>query len=145
MLKPEEIIQKFNDDLVDAVKATMISKGVDKSSDLVKSIEFKQVNGVFQMLANDYYEYVSTGRRRGARKVPIIDLVNWIKDQGIRPRRGQSLNQLAFAIQTSIFRNGIKGKKYIDAVEDVVGDVAELKLGEGIEKALLEELDKTFR
>ena len=145
MTDVDEIVQEFSDDLEAAVRVVLVKNDVEKNADLVKSIEFKEQNGVFVMLANDYYTYVSTGRKPRARKVPIMDLVQWIKDKRIRPRAGQTINQLAFAIQTSIYKSGIKGKTYLTEVEDVVADVSEVKVADGLEDALLEGIDKTFK
>ncbi len=137
----DDIVDEFTDDLEAAVRAVMISKGLSKQDDVVKTIEFKEVNKVFVLIANDYYKYVDSGRKPRARKVPIKDLIQWIKDKRIRTT---NINSLAFAIQTSIYKHGIKGKKYADAVEDVVADVSEIKIADGLEEALAEEIDKTF-
>lgn len=137
-----EIIESFKDQLEKAARQSLISRGVEKNSDLVKTLEFKEQGGAFSMIVNDYYQYVSTGRRPRARKVPIMDLVKWIKDEGIRPRPNQSINQLAFAIQTSIFKNGIKGKNFIENVIETVSDVAEVQMADALEQELLNELDK---
>lgn len=151
MLTPDEIIKEFTDELVKAVQFVMVNNGVDKNSKLVQSIQWEQESeGVFIMLANDYYEYVSTGRRARARKVPIMALIQWIKDKRLKGRskktgRFISDNSLAFAIQTSIYKHGIKGKNYITEVQDLVGDLIELKLGEGLEEAIANSLEQTFK
>ena len=145
----EQIVEDFKQELTQAVQAVLIKNGVDKRSDLVKSIEWTTQNGVFVMLANDYYEYVSTGRRPRARKVPIMPLIQWIKDKRIKGRNKRTgrfitNNSLAFAIQTSIYKTGIKGKNYINEVEEVVADLSEIRMADGLEELLLTEIDKTF-
>lgn len=151
MLSTDEIIKEFTDELTKATRFVMVNAGVDKNSDLVKSVRWEQqAEGVFIMLANDYYEYVSTGRKPRARKVPIFALVQWIKNIKLKGRNKKtgrfiSDNSLAFAIQASIFKHGIKGKNYITEVDNIVGDITELKLAEGLEDALAKEIDKTFK
>ena len=145
----EQIVEEFKQELTKAVQAVLIKNGVDKRSDLVNSIEWTTQNGTFVMLANDYYEYVSTGRRPRARKVPIMPLIQWIKDKRIKGRsrttgRFITNNSLAFAIQTSIYKTGIKGKNYINEVEEVVADLSEIRMADGLEQLLLTEIDKTF-
>ena len=145
----DQIVESFKEELTLAVQQVLIKNGVEKNSNLVKSIEWTVQNGVFVMLANDYYEYVSTGRRPRARKVPIMALVQWIKDKRLKGRNKKTgrfitNNSLAFAIQNSIYKNGIKGKNFITEVDEVVGDIAEIRMAEGLEDLLILELDKTF-
>ncbi len=70
----------------------------------------------------DYAKYVESGRRPGARKVPISALVAWIKSKRVgisRTSRGRftkrqmTITQLAFAIQNSIYKRGIAGRPFI--------------------------------
>jgi hypothetical protein len=143
MTDVDDIVNEFTNDLEVAVRAVMISKGLSKQDEVVKTIEFKeQKDGVFVLIANDYYSYVSTGRKPRARKVPIVDLIKWIKEKRIRTG---NINSLAFAIQTSIYKHGIKGKKYADEVEDTVADVSEIKIADGLEDALVESIDKNLK
>lgn len=142
-------MEDFKKELTLAVQQVLIKKGVSKDSQLVDSIEWKVQNGTFVMLANDYYEYVSTGRRPRARKVPIIPLLDWIKRKRLKGRSRTSgrfitNNSLAFAIQNSIYKHGIKGKKYIDEVEEVVADISEIRMADGLEDLLITEIDKAF-
>jgi hypothetical protein len=54
-----------------------------------------------------YLDNVEKGRRAGTLKgvrLPVEVLVKWLKKKGI----GGNLNSIAWAIQTSIFKNGIK-------------------------------------
>ena len=62
----------------------------------------------------DYFKYVNEGRRPEVRRVPIKELLEWIKIRGVRFRsergrfrKGSNL-QMAFAIQKNIFKYGIK-------------------------------------
>ena len=128
------------DTMTKAVRIVMVKRGIERNSDLIKSVEYKFVNGSFVMLANDYFEYASTGRRARARKVPIKDLLSWIKQYGIRPRAGQDINQLAFAIQSSIYKNGIKKKNYVDPVVDVSADIASEGVAEGLSEIIADNI-----
>ena len=132
-----------------AVRIILIRKGIERNSNLVKSAEVKwdDKRNAFVLLANDYFEYASGGRRPNARKVPIADLLDWMKRYGIRPRAGQTVNQTAFSIQTAIYKSGIKKKNYADPVEDTLTELsseatAEL-LSEVIAEAIAETIDNT--
>ncbi len=87
------------------------------------------------------------GRKPGARKVPISALIKWIKRYRLklnvqkRDARGRfrkidiNINSLAFAIQTSIFKKGIKPKRklfddFLDGKEDIIAQL--------IDEAILE-------
>ena len=85
-----EIVKKFNDELIKVIQTTLIVNGVERSSDLVKTIKLEKTNNGFQMIANDYYTYVSTGRRKRVRKVPIRDLIKWMKEVGIKTKNVNS-------------------------------------------------------
>lgn len=119
----------------------MSKRGVKKSSDLSKSIEYKlSPQGSVIMESNYYWTYVSEGRRRGAKKVPIRALIEFIKEKRITPRGNQNVNSLAFAIQTAIYRNGINPKNYIDGVIDAVGDLTEVTIGDGIIEVIADDV-----
>lgn len=102
-----------------------------KGSSLYSSIDWIQKdNKVITLIALDYFEAVDTGRRRGIMP-PVEDLIPWLKKNGIHPRKGQTLNQLAFIIANAIKRNGIVGKHYINAIietstEIISDDLAEI-------------------
>jgi hypothetical protein len=85
-------------------------------SDVSASVEWQYRENIFVLIANDYFKYIDSGRRPKARKVPVEALIKWIKKKGITPRGKQSVNSLAFAIQNSIYKVGIKARKFIDPV-----------------------------
>ena len=81
-------------------------------SDLVKSVEVLNKRNTLTVYANDYVDYIESGRSKFAKKVPISAILIFIKKRKLKPYdRWISTNQLAFAIQNGIYYNGIKGKK----------------------------------
>lgn len=111
----------------------MAQRGVSQSTPLSKSVKWTATQEGIKMEVAEYYPYVSEGRkgtRRRARlaKVPIDALIEWIKANGITPRENKTINQLAFAIQTSIYQKGInsnkpvKGKGFGDVVMNQTAD-----------------------
>jgi len=123
---------------------TLTSSGVKQQSNLAKSIEYVTNKDGVQMLAASYYPYVSGGRRANIRRVPIKDLIVWIKQYGIRPRNGQTINQLAFAIQTSIYKRGIKAKNFEDKVETGVADYTAVALADELAVLVADDLVDMF-
>jgi hypothetical protein len=94
------------------------------------------------VIANHYATYVITGRRAGAKKVPISALIGWIKSKRIQGRDSKgrfiSVQSLAYAIQTAIARQGIKPRDFLTPAIERWTDEALDRLAE----ALGEEVDK---
>jgi len=141
----EDILKLLTDDLIAITQQIMITNGVSRDSDLIKSIDIKVVNDSIELVALDYYQYVSTGRRPRARKVPIEDLIAWIKEKRITPRGGQSINSLAFSIQRSIFLSGIKGKKFSSNVERSTLDLLEEEFTLMLSEIITEDLKQNIK
>ena len=122
----------------------MTRDGVKQKSNLTKSVGFEVTDTGVQLMANSYWYYVSQGRRAGVKKVPISALIDYIKRYGITPRGGQTLNQLAFAIQTSIYKQGINPKSYaqkiIDATSDLTEQIVADQLSEDIADLIVQEM-----
>ena len=140
----DDILKEFKEDLEIAARAVMVKRGVDKNSDLVKTLEFKEKGDIFEMIVNDYYLYVDTGRRSGSAP-PINAILQWMRDKRINPRGRMTRNSLAFAIVTSIKKFGIAGKKYGDEVEEVVADVSEIKMADGLEEIIVSQIDEILK
>ena len=105
--------------------AYMAKAGTPSNSDVSKSVQFINTQTGIALEANYYFKYDSAGRRRGVRKVPITALIDFIKSRGIAPRNGQTITQMAFAMQTAIYRNGISPKNYFDKIVNATSDVTE--------------------
>lgn len=70
---------------------------------------------------DDYGQYVQSGRRRGAKGVPIAALLDWIRERNIKPR-DMTERQLAFAIQRNIKKFGIRPSNWFDNAIDKLFD-----------------------
>jgi hypothetical protein len=143
------LVQELLQELTVAVKAVMVAKAPSlKGSALVESVEFKETSNGFVMWANDYYDYVDRGRKPMTKKVPISALIQFIKKRSIkgRGRSGRFItnNQLAFAIQTSIFKRGIKGKLFDQAVSETIDEVSDIIFDQKALDAMTVELDLYF-
>ena len=93
------------------------------SGKLLNSIDYEIItdsdgNPTLEISYIDYFENVNLGRRREKKKVPINALLNWIKVRGLKGRnkKGQFIPNLsfAFAIQTNIFKFGIRPSNIYD-------------------------------
>lgn len=123
---------------------TLQKSGVKEKSNLSKSVQYITNKNGIQMLVASYYPYVSGGRKANIRRVPIAFLIDWIKRYGIKPRSGQTINQLAFAIQTSIYKRGIRAKKFEEKVETGVADYTALALSDELAEMVADDLVDMF-
>lgn len=122
----------------------MTQKGIKSSSNLVKSVDYELTQKGIGLVANNYWYYASQGRRAFTTKVPITALIDYIKRYGIRPRAGQTINQLAFAIQTAIYKQGINPKNYVNKVIDGTADVTEQTVADELIEDLADEVVKVM-
>lgn len=152
-------IKDLLEDLRQITIIAMAQAGVKEDSDLSKSVKFYLTKDGIQMRVAEYYPFVSEGhlvkRRAGLRKVPLDALIKWIKAKGILPRskktgRFVTINQMAFAVQMSIWKKGIsgkiktKGKKYADTVANDVADYTATKLADVLAEAIADDLVNMF-
>lgn len=115
-------------------------------------------NAQLLLYAADYAFYLDQGRysaaqKPGIKKVPIAALLEFIKRRRIRGRkktgkgRGRFItaNQLAFAIQNSIYKNGIRGRNFIQPAFDEGQRLVELYLDNQLLDDMTYDLDRFFR
>ncbi len=141
-IKPsKDLLLDFKNDLELIVQRIMVQKGIKENSNILDSIEFIKSDNGISMLANDYYLYVSEGRKPQARKIPIQDLIDWVKRYKIG---SGDVNKTAYAIQQSIYINGIRGKKFIDLVANSVGDYSAEQLSELLSELIAEQFGEAF-
>lgn len=89
------------------------------TSDLLKSLKVEVADERLVISVFDYYRFVESGRKVGAKGIPLSVLIDWLKKRKIQGRgkdgKSISLNSLAFIIQRSIKKNGIKARPFLTA------------------------------
>lgn len=110
-----KIARSFARDLVSIVEEVMSSNvGINPKvghntladSDLFKQLKVVVRNDgdlVFDIMLNDYIQFIESGRRAGAKFPPIQPIVNWAKKHGI-----PTDNSTIFLIRRAISRDGIR-------------------------------------
>lgn len=95
--------------LKDSVKVTATNDGV---------------NGIIDIMMNDYGQWVQSGRLPGKGGVPIGSLLKWIKDRKLqgRDKKGRFItnNSFAFAIRNNIRKFGIRPANFLDISFDKI-------------------------
>ena len=102
------------------------------------------------IVAQDYLLWLDTGRKPGGKKVPIDALIKWVRQRGLnRGKNGRftgaaSINQIAWAVQRSIWLHGIKGRHFIDPAWALGGQVLSTLLDESALDLMSRDLDQQF-
>jgi hypothetical protein len=98
------------------------------SSSLYNSVQVKQSgNDSLEILMNQYWQYVQSGRLPGKKGVPIEAIEKWINERKLKGRddKGKFIKKrsFAFAIQTNIKKFGIPPSNFLDvAIENILED-----------------------
>lgn len=89
-----------------------IYKGSLTNSNLYNDITYQILENPSGIQFNipDYAIYVEAGRKAFSKKVPIAALIRWMKRKNIALG---NKNSVAYAIQQSIYKNGIKPRPFI--------------------------------
>ena len=81
---------------------------------------------IIQVLAEEYSQWVQSGRLPGKKGVPIAALEKWIKDRGLqgRDKKGRFIKRksFAFAIRNNIKKFGIRPANFLDVALETIAD-----------------------
>jgi len=97
-----ELIGEF---VLDLMKTELEEQGHRATGKLIDSMTYKINGDSIEFYAEDYAKFVDSGRKKGARKVPIDALIAWIEQKGIASGDTE-VKKVAYAIQTAIFKEG---------------------------------------
>jgi hypothetical protein len=135
----ETTLEVVLDQLYATTLKALLDIGLATNSDIVKSVTVTPNNNGIEILTENYAIYIDSGRRPLARRVPFNVILAWVKDRGIS-FTGKSDREVAYMIQTSIYRKGIRPRKFISTLQK---DIERLT-GETIEEAILEDITKNY-
>lgn len=123
LMEISRLVMEFTKDIMMLVQGVMegnegINRKVGRNtligSDIYKNIQVKATNDgdlVFDILLNDYIQYIESGRRKGAKFPPIEPIVKWARKHGI-----PTDNSTIFLIRRAISRDGIAPRPIMDKV-----------------------------
>jgi hypothetical protein len=115
-----------------------------------------------ELYALEYLAYLDRGRPKFTKRVPLDALLIWIRKKrlGLPGRNAQgryqarrsrstgrriSANQLAFAIQTSIYKRGIRGRNFLKPAFAIGENLMEIYLDRDALDDVTRDLDLFFR
>lgn len=117
-----------------------VGKNTLKDSDLHRTanIQSDRIED-YNLFYNDYLEYIESGRKPFARKVPVQALIQWARRKGI-PDDSSTI----YAIRESIYKYGIKARKILQYFEQELDELWENDLSNKIFETVTSQLDKIF-
>lgn len=123
----KSLMEQISNSVTIAVQAVYQSYGLKSNADVVQSVHTDATSDGLKVYAFSYIDNIEKGRKKFTKKLPIGEVLKFIKKSGMQPEPGQSINQLAYQIQTAIFENGIKPKsgiksKSIEASQKIITD-----------------------
>lgn len=92
---------------------TKINMNTLKDSNLQKEARVDYKDNIFILYYNDYLEWIESGRKKKARKVPVKALVEWAIE-----RRIDTDNETIYAIREAIYRDGIPPRPILSPFSD---------------------------
>lgn len=125
--------------LQEDMKQILLDDGFNATGELINSIENVVSTGsnmfVIEGSMAKHGEYIIRGRKAGLKGIPVEALIKWIQNKnfstGIKSTRG-----LAFAIQKSVKKKGIKPNDFIEKTFKKNESMLDRKMNEAVENAL---------
>lgn len=110
-----KIVMEFSKDIMDIVRAVMESNIDSDSYKNLKVIAKNDGDLVFDIILNDYLEFIESGRRKGADMPPVEPIVRWARSRGI-----PTDNSTIFLIRRAISRDGIAPRPFMATVMEQI-------------------------
>lgn len=138
----ERTIDFEGQNLVRAFQKVLNRKGITASGQLSKSFRIKQADEGGLIVEFDFYgQIVDNGRKRGSFP-PVQPIIDWMRERGIKPAKGQTIRQTAFAIATSIKRRGIAPRPFLQMT---LNEFVEKELAPALEPAVAEDIEDNIQ
>lgn len=110
-----KIVMEFSKDIMDIVRVVMESNIGSDSYKNLKVIAKNDGDLVFDIILNDYLEFIESGRRKGADMPPVEPIIEWAKKHGI-----PTDNSTIFLIRRAISRDGIAPRPFMATVMEQI-------------------------
>jgi hypothetical protein len=98
LLALQQVFTDYGEQITQQLRAALASGDKLASGSLYNSIDFDvEVDGEtlsLRLLANDYLQWVDSGRRPDRQQPPMQAILKWIQDRGIRPNQKVRKNAL---------------------------------------------------
>lgn len=142
MMDVEPLVRRALEAVAAGLKAALMAElGKQRlsTSELAKGLKVEVEDDELSLFVADYAAYIEGGRKALARRVPINVILTWIKQKGISSGHYSTLS-LAFAIQTSIYKHGLKPRPFVapalDRIEQLTEDAVTDLLNDAFDVAI---------
>ena len=119
-----------------------VGKNTLSDSDLYRELSVRSTSDgdlVFDIMLNDYIQYIENGRRKGAKFPPIEPIIQWCRKKGL-----PTDNSTIFLIRRAISRDGIAARPIMARVFDELDRNWNDGWADHIFNKLMEHIDKFF-
>lgn len=152
LMEISKIVVEFSKDLMELVRMVMESNvGINTKvgentlvgSDIYKTLSVKATNDgdlIFDIVLNDYIQFIESGRRKGAKFPPVEPIVRWARKKGI-----PTDNSTIFLIRRAISREGIRPRPIMAYVFEEVDREWDTNLSDKLFDKIMEEIDNFFK
>jgi hypothetical protein len=108
----QKLLEAIGETLVEIAQQELVAIDL-KDSNLYKSVSYEIKDTQITLIMNNYYEFIDKGRRPLITRVPTSVLLKWLKRKGM-----DTDNKTVYAIQTSIYQQGIKPRPFLQKTFD---------------------------
>lgn len=152
LMEISKIVVEFSKDLMELVRMVMESNvGINTKvgentlvgSDIYKTLSVKATNDgdlIFDIVLNDYIQFIESGRRKGAKFPPVAPIVAWARKKGI-----PTDNSTIFLIRRAISREGVRPRPIMAYVFEEVDREWDTNLSNKLFDKIMEEIDNFFK
>ena len=117
-------------------------KNTLSDSDLYRELSVRSTSDgdlVFDIMLNDYIQYIENGRRKGAKFPPIEPIIQWCRKKGL-----PTDNSTIFLIRRAISRDGIKPRPIMQYVFEEIDREWDEQLADELFNKIMEMIDNFF-
>lgn len=108
-----------------------------ETSIFIRDISYSISNNKVQISMPEYAKYIESGRKRRKKKVPLSIILKQLRRKNL-----PTTNGLAFAIQNSIYKKGIKPRPFIDRALDMAQNAITVDIEEYMTTTIQDVINK---
>ena len=110
----DKFLDKILPQIIDIFKADLISKGFPNRQE-IKKVSAIHGGSNITVTVPASIVYWDGGRKPGLKRLAIVKILDWMKRVPIIPAKGKTELDVAWAIQTKIFKVGISKKGILES------------------------------